>query len=224
MDIVRFGVIFTLVEAESPETLLKLLELRNKPFVRENMMFRDVITTESHLNWFHQLVPAANFYFLVQHNGEYVGVINIKNVEKGHRAELGIFFGQEEVIKSPLPIICALCLIDIATSVLRIEELYTHVAKGRDHIMNFNKKLGFNESERQADYSIYELDIDLHHDKNSKTRTAAAHWSKNKLSNDEVQILISKDESLSEVKQHLMAYNARPVLPHSYPVRIVTEV
>jgi hypothetical protein len=138
--------------------LEEALEVRNVAFVRERMLYSAPISIEQHIRWFSEINNNANFYFLVRLHGEAIGVINIKGFDSVEsKAELGIFFGKEQIINSVYPVICAFTLQDFALEILGIKNLYTKVKKEMSDVIQFNEIMALEFERELESHFIYVL-------------------------------------------------------------------
>lgn len=188
--------------------LEQALELRNKEFVRKNMVYSRYITWDEHLKWYSELNPETNFYFLIRSNHIPVGVFNFKDLDKENkRAELGIFMGREDILRTPVPFLCCLTLIDLAVKLFQISP-FTKVKTGAGDIESLNTSLGYELAERHEHFVVNNLNINKHYQLTAKVRKAAdALFSKNKYS-DSFKIQIDENDSTDEgVKYLLQLFN-----------------
>ncbi|MDB5228762.1 MAG: hypothetical protein JWN78_2955 [Bacteroidota bacterium] len=160
-------------EAFHNEILEDALYLRNRDFVRNNMVYNPLISLTAHIQWFHSLEKDKNFYFLVRYKSKAVGVINIKDIDyERSTTELGIFFGDHDFIATAFPYMSCLTLIDLAVRLFQLQP-FTKVLKGADYIEDINTALCFETIEETPTYLIKKLNIPLHFLKNEKVRKAA---------------------------------------------------
>src|SRR4051812_30685 len=65
---------------------------RNDPAISRYMEFREHITAEMQRQWFGRINNDRNYYFVIEANGERLGVINLKDIDRDRRTgEAGVF-------------------------------------------------------------------------------------------------------------------------------------
>lgn len=178
------------------EGILKIaLELRNKEFVRKNMVYSRYITWDEHLKWYSELNPETNFYFLIRSNHIPVGVFNFKDLDiENKRAELGIFMGREDILRTPVPFLCCLTLIDLAVKLFQISP-FTKVKTGASDIESLNKSLGYELAETHEHYIVNNLNIEKHYQLSKKVRKAADVLFPNNNQSESFKIQINEEDA-----------------------------
>lgn len=75
---------------------------RNAPCVREQFIFRDIVTEEMHREWFETKVltgKVEQFVIGLMENGEEIGSQYFRDVDKEkHTAEYGVYIGREDML------------------------------------------------------------------------------------------------------------------------------
>ena len=178
------------------EGIIKIaLELRNKEFVRKNMVYSRYITWDEHLKWYSELNPETNFYFLIRSNHIPVGVFNFKDLDiENKRAELGIFMGREDILRTPVPFLCCLTLIDLAVKLFQISP-FTKVKTGASDIESLNKSLGYELAETHEHYIVNNLNIEKHYQLSKKVRKAADVLFPNNNQSESFKIQINEEDA-----------------------------
>ncbi len=148
-------------------------DLRNKIFVKENMVYQDEITDEIHFSWFESLSLGKDYYFFIEKNKEKIGVINVKNVENGI-GELGIFIGKEEYLNTEVSILAGLTLQDFSIEILKLLQPFTKVRATSKQVEQFNISLGFSLFDKNEVYLRYFLNPNTYLTDSRKTRHAAS--------------------------------------------------
>lgn len=117
---------------------------RNNPNVSMYMEYRDIITPEMQLNWFHKINNDENFFFIAVFNGDEVGLINIKDVDtKKQSGEGGIFIANQKYINSDVAFRMALCLNDFAFEKLDLKYINARILSDNPRAIKYNKALGY---------------------------------------------------------------------------------
>lgn len=147
-------------------------ELRNKDFVKNNMVFKEEISASMHKHWFENLVLGKDYYFYIEKEGKKIGIINVKDINNGC-GELGIFLGDNVYLNSEIPILAALTLQEFAVEIIRLNTPYTKVLAIRSEVENFNISLGFKKYSEIENYFIYQLNTKTYLDDGKIPRLAA---------------------------------------------------
>lgn len=116
---------------------------RNEDFVRERMFFQNEISIEDQQEWFDQL-DKSMIYLCIQYQNEYIGVINMKNIdwEKG-TGEAGVFIGVQRFLNSYIPMLAVFCLMDTFFEDFKFSKITARVRVDNPEALNFNKQLGY---------------------------------------------------------------------------------
>ena len=157
----KYGVKFTRVNESHLEMLRNW---RNSDFVRTKMLYQEHITPEMQERWFHTINNDRNFYYVAQVDGEYVGLIIIKNVEN-KAGEPGFFLSNEKYQDTSATTLVNFAFGEFTYEVLGIEKEYIHVRKDNAEAMKWNLACGFHIIEEQSGEDFYFLELDR---KNSK--------------------------------------------------------
>ncbi len=121
---------------------------RNSEAVRRWMEFRGEITPAMQERWFAALDPASQFYYLIEHRGEPIGVVNIKHVKDGS-GEGGIFIADERQQNSPVAVQAILAMYDFGFDTLGLREITAHILADNPRAIRFNEVLGFRQDPGQ---------------------------------------------------------------------------
>ncbi len=133
---------------------------RNSAFVRQHMNFREQITPEMQLKWFHSIDNFNNFYFILRYKGLKIGLGNIKNVDwEELSGEAGVFIAEKQHLSSFLPVVGALTLSELVFRIFKLNKLYSHVIPDNKRAVRFNKLFGYKRvaGEEGKESQLYEL-------------------------------------------------------------------
>jgi len=108
------------------------------------MLFKDTISKEQQYHWYNSINNNANYYFIIEIDGEAAGVAYIKNInrQKGI-GEPGIFFSDIKYSNGVFPMNTGIMLIEAAFFLLAVKILDSKVAKSNIPAFKFNENLGF---------------------------------------------------------------------------------
>lgn len=127
-------------------------EHRNSTLIRQTMEYREEITPEMQLKWFNSINNANNIYLLVKYKGEYIGLLNAKDINwETHEMESGIFLWEEKYYESFVPAILSLMVTDMCINLFGWDTIQAHILKSNSRAISFNKMLGYELCEGQED-------------------------------------------------------------------------
>jgi RimJ/RimL family protein N-acetyltransferase len=147
---------------------------RNSPAINRYMEYRGYISSQAQVEWFNSINNFDNFYFIVEHEYKKVGLVNAKNIDwKARTAEGGVFFWDEQIYNSPLPVITFMLLADLLVKGFDVE-LYAHVLKSNRRAIRYNTILGFKlcEGQEEVENQLYLLSKENYLHKTEKIRRA----------------------------------------------------
>ncbi|PLY16317.1 MAG: hypothetical protein C0631_04080 [Sedimenticola sp.] len=117
---------------------------RNDPSVSKYMLFREHISQEMQQRWFEGVCARGDLYFILNFQGEDVGLLNLKDIDPRMRmAEGGIFVVPNGLLNSHLPYRAILCLLDFAFDVLRFRRVSAHILDDNKRAIRYNESLGY---------------------------------------------------------------------------------
>lgn len=156
MIVRQYGVTYHRLQARHLETLRYW---RNQEFIRNTMQFRDYITPAMQLKWFEKINNKFNYYFLIEHNGKKIGLINCKDTEPDSRvAEGGIFIWEKDYWGTPIPAFASLTLLQAVFEIFQTGEAsVATVACDNKRALDFNFMLGYEIKEKTPDGNYYKL-------------------------------------------------------------------
>jgi RimJ/RimL family protein N-acetyltransferase len=136
-----FGIQLTRLRHEHIEMVR---QKRNSKKISQYMEFREEITPEMQEKWFQSVNNKFNNYFLIQFNGEHVGMIYGADVnwEKGETANGGIFIWEGKWLETEIPLASSLMLTE-TSFLLGLERTYIKVLNDNFRAISFNKNLGY---------------------------------------------------------------------------------
>jgi hypothetical protein len=113
--------------------------------VRAHMEYRAHITPEKQLEWFRSIDNINNFYYIIEHNNEQIGLISEKDIsrEESGGMESGIFLFDKKYHNSIYPVAASLILIEGGFYLFKTGDSYIHVLKNNSNAIAYNKTLGY---------------------------------------------------------------------------------
>lgn len=157
---------------------------RNQSDIANYMEYRNYITPEAQVKWFHSVNNKFNYYFIIEFEGKQVGLINTKNYDPDLGfGEGGIFIWDKDYIHSFAAVFASLCLLNfmlVKIAVCKISRI--RILRNNLGAIQYNKLLGYKLMPGQDDVEnqMYELKIEDYHINGAKLNKAAAILSDNR--------------------------------------------
>ena len=177
LTIEQYGIILKRLEFEDIELVRRW---RNHPKIRKRMSFKKHISKEMQKAWFDSINNKYNYYFLIEYQGRYIGVIDNKKInEEDFTAEGGIFIWDDELDNEFVPIFASLCLLNVnAFCFDLLYKSFVQILKTNHKAIAFNKQLGYKLLPGQEkNKNQYYLLTKIHYEKKTeKIRQFAAKY------------------------------------------------
>jgi|AntRauTorckE6833_2_1112554.scaffolds.fasta_scaffold02416_4 RimJ/RimL family protein N-acetyltransferase len=177
MRIHKYGITLKRIAEEDLELLR---QWRNSEQVNRYMEYREYITPAMQQAWFQSINNYNNFYYLIIHKGNNVGVINEKNIDRKARgtSESGLFIANPEYLKTHIPLFASLTLIEINFYILGGKESYIRTLRNNQTAIDYNKALGYElcEGQEEVENQLYVLTPGSFENKTRKIRKAASRY------------------------------------------------
>ncbi|MGK4569269.1 GNAT family N-acetyltransferase [Flavobacterium sp. 3HN19-14] len=114
---------------------------RNSDYVNSRMFETGYITAEMQQKWFGSINNGNNYYFVSEHNGEYTGLMHIKNISD-NAGEGGIFLASDKFENTDVVARMVLCFNDFAFDDLKIGRIYSKVKADNKKAISSSKAQG----------------------------------------------------------------------------------
>ncbi|MBU1009745.1 MAG: GNAT family N-acetyltransferase [Bacteroidetes bacterium] len=122
---------------------------RNSAFIRQYMDYREEITPEMQLKWFHSINNNENLYLFIEYKGDPIGLVNAKNISWDNlTTEGGIFIWDKRYINSPVALLTAMTFGELAANVFHLRAI-ARILKTNKRAIRYNKLIGFELAEGQ---------------------------------------------------------------------------
>lgn len=118
---------------------------RNHPRIKKTMHYRKHISQSMQVNWFYSINNSLNYYFMIEYNNKFIGVINCKkiNINDGY-GEGGIFIWDNDLDNEYIPVFASLSLLNFVFFVVKIyNKSFIQVLNSNFKAISFNKSLGY---------------------------------------------------------------------------------
>ena len=141
MYLQKFGITLKRLVIEDIELIR---QMRNSEDINRFMNYRDYITPEMQLDWFKRIDNINNFYFIIEYQGDKIGLVNDKDIDwKNKTSEGGLFIWDKRYRNSFIPLFVSVCVIEMSFYVLNWEKSIIKVLKSNKQAIDYNKRLGF---------------------------------------------------------------------------------
>jgi len=157
MKYTKFGVT---IERLKEEDIELVRQWRNSPQVVERMEYREYITPEMQKEWFRSISNLNNFYFVINYQGDKIGVINVKDIDwKSRKLESGIFIPDEKYWGTFVPSIVSIMLTQMFFRIFGWDHYYAHIMKTNQRAIQYNRSLGYElcEGQEEKENQLYIL-------------------------------------------------------------------
>ncbi len=137
---------------------------RNSELVSQYMEYREEISPEMQLKWFHSIDNIYNMYFIISYKGEKIGVINAKDINWEEKSmETGVFIGVKRFLNTEVPLLAVLIFGELGVSNFNLTA-YAHILKTNKRAIRYNKFMGFQLCEGQEDVEnqLYKMTRESH--------------------------------------------------------------
>ncbi|MCL2052204.1 MAG: GNAT family N-acetyltransferase [Lachnospiraceae bacterium] len=105
-----------------------IVNWRNQPFIRDNMIYRKPFTVDGHHEWIRLMIEtgkAAQFIILEKTGLRPVGVTFLRDIDSGNeKAEFGVFIGEKDAIGLGYGTEAALLMLDYAFNALKLHKVF----------------------------------------------------------------------------------------------------
>lgn len=202
MIIARYGIKLIRLTEDHIETLR---QWRNDEKISRYMEFREYITPEMQQRWFAGLDPLNDFYFMIEYQGQLVGMIHCSDIDwqKG-TGNAGLFIYNSDLQSTHVPVLASLAMVDAFFGLTRLNTMFAKVMKGNLAAERYNTNLGFQKLPDQEELAFQEYELDKD-DYFSKTNALRERAQKVARANDHVTVskvlydkLLAQDLLLSD--------------------------
>lgn len=125
----------------------KIVAWRNQLFVRNQFIYREDFTKESHEQWLETMIAvgkAIQFIIHLKANGQAIGSVYLREIDvKNQKAEYGIFIGEEQYLSKGIGTEVAKLMIDYAFGRMQLHKVMLRVLATNKRAIRSYKKAGF---------------------------------------------------------------------------------
>lgn len=135
---------------------------RNDPKIQQYMEYREYITSEMQRSWFNKINNDNNYYFIIEWNGNEVGLINLKDYDPiSSSAETGIFIWDDASLNGMVSYKATYCMHDWAYYVLGLKKITAHILNDNIRCQRFTQKQGYKIEPYQENYYNQQYTLSL---------------------------------------------------------------
>ncbi|MBL7779364.1 MAG: GNAT family N-acetyltransferase [Chitinophagales bacterium] len=146
MKISRYGITLELLTAQHTEMVR---HWRNDKKIAKHMFYKGEITTAMQQEWFTSVNNEQNYFFLIQYNGNYVGLINMSSIDwESQTAYSGLFIYDDAYLGTDIPVSASLAMLDVFFLLLNIQTVFAKVKGDNAVAHQYNTMLGFSQTKK----------------------------------------------------------------------------
>jgi len=132
------------ITLEDTENIIKW---RNNPSVRNNFIYRDVFTKETHLNWYNNRILTGDVVQFIIYSdvlSKDVGSVYLRDIDKvNQKAEFGIFIGEDDCRGLGIGTKATSLILDYGFNELGLNRIFLRVFKRNIGAIKAYKNAGF---------------------------------------------------------------------------------
>lgn len=141
MEVSQYGVNLKRLTLDKIEMVR---QWRNNPEISKYMEYREIITPEMQLIWFHKINNENNYYFVIEVGEKEIGLINVRDIDLDNKiGEGGIFINKSDELEPTVAIRAILCLYNFCFEKIKLEKVRAHILRDNKRAIRFNRALGF---------------------------------------------------------------------------------
>ncbi len=130
-------------EKDTPQ----IIAWRNKDWVRQNFLYRELFTEEGHLQWLHTKVETgevAQFILYLSPSGREIGSVYLRDIDQTLRqAEYGVFIGEKDALGKGYGTQAARLALDYGFEKLGLSRIYLRALADNARAIHSYEKAGF---------------------------------------------------------------------------------
>lgn len=149
---------------------------RNDEKIQRHMFFAQLITSEMQAKWFASINNEYNHFFIIEYNGQEVGLINTSHINFVTKtAEAGLFIFEDKYWGTDVPVRASLAMLDFFFHHHILDSIEAKTKVDNKAAINYNKQLGFEQKEivEGGKGLLLELTKENYHKKTAALRKVA---------------------------------------------------
>ena len=141
MKLSKYGI--TLRRLREPD-IERVRQWRNSAHISQFMEYRDTITPEMQKEWFRSVDNFENFYYIIEYEGNDIGLINSSKIEWDTvSSEGGIFLWDEQYYETLVPVWASLCILETSYFMLGAGRSVIKTLRDNERAKKLNTHLGY---------------------------------------------------------------------------------
>jgi UDP-4-amino-4,6-dideoxy-N-acetyl-beta-L-altrosamine N-acetyltransferase len=117
---------------------------RNSQQISQFMEYRQYITPEMQQEWFRSVNNFENFFYIIEYQGEDIGLINSGKIDwRDVSSEGGIFLWDEKYYETFVPVWASLCILETSYFILGASISTIKTLKDNERAKKLNTHLGY---------------------------------------------------------------------------------
>lgn len=123
----------------------KVVEWRNKEFVRKNFIYQKPFTEEGHMTWLREQVePGHVAQFIICVADREIGSVYLRDIDREKEtAEYGVFIGEEEALGRGYGTAAARLMLEYGFETLGLKKIFLRFVEGNAGARKSYEKAGF---------------------------------------------------------------------------------
>lgn len=156
-------------------------EKRNQDSVRNYMFYQKEITVKEQENWFNSINNIYNYYFVIEVEGNQVGLINGKSIDYEKRtSEGGIFIWDENFRDVQVSAIASVIMAEFTFMIFNFNKTYAEVLATNRGQIKYNEFMGYELEKKENEKLIYSLSKENYLKKRDRLLKAVKSLTKDK--------------------------------------------
>jgi len=134
-----------------PEHLELVRQQRNSDAIRRHMFYQKEISQQEQQAWYATNHNKYNYYFIIEYQQEFIGVISGKNVNyDAGVSEGGIFVWDQRYWNSFVPVMATVIMADLTFLTMEFNRTLAEVRSDNAQQMHYNRMLGYVDEEPES--------------------------------------------------------------------------
>jgi RimJ/RimL family protein N-acetyltransferase len=136
---------------------------RNKDFVRENHVYRKIISEAEQDMWFDEMNRKEHYVFVVIKDEKRIGVVYLRDIPEDRASSTcGLFFWDDDSISTRIPVFAALLALDFASYYCEVQRIDSIVLKSNTAGIKMYRFFGFDLQDKDDDSYLITITRDAY--------------------------------------------------------------
>ena len=169
---------------------------RNSKDISRFMEYQNFITEEQQKKWFSSLNPLTDFYFLINWNGQKVGLIHTSNINWNDKtAHAGLFVWDKNYIATHIPVLASLAMLECFFEKFELQKYFAKVGRNNLPAIRYNVSLGFRLDKRSEVNDPISIGFDFYILEKEKYFSAAVKLKKiaSTISSEKAEVVVEPE-------------------------------